>query len=126
MTYLPDTILERKEPKGNDPYDKVRVIGVSPTSFTAAEDTHWGAGGGQGILLQPVEEFGANADVPLGEVQDTYKIVFEPDISALVPTVDGLPAGPLRPILNTPPSPEDRFRADQDKPAKKAPAKKAD
>lgn len=121
MTYLPDTILERKEPR-DDPYDKVRVIGASPTTFTAPEDAHWGAGGGRGILLQPVEEFGANVDVPLGEVREAYKTVFEPKVSDLIPTVDGLPAGPLRPVLEVSPSPEDTFRTQQ---AKKAPAKKA-
>jgi len=123
MTYLPDTILARKEPK-NDIYDRVRVIGASPTTFAVPEGAHWGTGGGRGILLQPVDDFGANVDIPLGEVQDAYKVVTEPNVGELVPTVDGLPAGPLRPVLEVLPSPEDTFRAEQDRPIKKAPAKK--
>lgn len=82
MSYKPDTILELREPQeakdgGPFPYNRVRVIGNSPMSY-GPQPGSWGESGGQGVIIEPLTEFAATLDEPLGKLQKLYKVVEEP------------------------------------------------
>ena len=109
--YEPETILARTEPKDN-PYDRVRVVGISPIQHSHNEARgDWVGGQSQSILIEPLADFGATLDVPLGQLQELYDVESVPEHEIpVVPTV--------RVVHQGDPSPEDVFKAESksDKP----------
>jgi hypothetical protein len=102
--YTPDTILERKEPKENA-YDKVRVVGPSPISFSATRGEWGGRGAQDGVIIEPVEEHDSTIDVPLGQLQELYSVVSEGEPLGIQPTFEP----PKRVDTRMLKSPEDVF-----------------
>lgn len=82
--YAIDTILTLKEPRSTDDkpfaYDRVRVVGPSPVDHGAKPGATWSGAGARGVIIQPVELFGANLDEPLGKIQALYDIESEPEV----------------------------------------------
>jgi hypothetical protein len=87
--YKPDTILALKEPRTEYdedgavvgeafPYDRVRVIGQSPVNH-ATIATEWTGANGQGVIVEPLTEFGANLDEPFGRLQELYVVESLPE-----------------------------------------------
>lgn len=87
--YKPDTILTLKNPRTeyNDdgevvgeafPYDRVRVIGQSPVNH-ATIASEWVGANGQGVIVEPLTEFGANLDEPFGRLQELYSVESLPE-----------------------------------------------
>lgn len=79
--YEIDTVLELKEKKSTDdklfPYDEVRVVGPSPVDHTGTG--HWQGRDAQGVVLQPITDFDANIDEPLGKIQALYSVKSVPE-----------------------------------------------
>lgn len=136
--YEPESILELKDPKFIDPdgrprpmsefkpknkddeptpfpYNRVKVIGQSPLVHTGARGD-WEGAAAQGVIIQPLSDFAANLDEPLGKVQRLYNTVSIPE------TV--IPANPVRVVHSTSgsagPTPEEQFAAATDPNAKKS------
>ena len=111
--YQPETTLKKIEPFADDhpgaPYNHVKVIGQSPINHGTIQ-TEWIGAQGQGVIVQPLDGFGATLDEPYGKLQSLYEIDTVPD--------NVLPAEPV--IKHIPqegsPSPEDRFRAEASEP----------
>jgi hypothetical protein len=87
--YKPDTILTLKNPRteyDDDgavigeafPYDRVRVIGQSPVNH-ATIASEWTGSNGQGVIVEPLTEFGANLDEPFGRLQELYTVESLPE-----------------------------------------------
>ncbi len=87
--YKPDTILALKNPRteyDDDgevvgeafPYDRIRVIGQSPVNH-ATMSTEWVGANGQGVIVEPLTEFGANLDEPFGRLQELYDVESLPE-----------------------------------------------
>lgn len=120
--YEPGTILTLKEPRsvgtpGEDsyeefPYDRVRVLGGSPINHGATQ-SEWVGADANGIIIEPLNGFGANADEPQGRIQSLYDVESIPereiDLGAPVKVTTQAQAGP---------TPEEVFAAE-------APADKA-
>lgn len=87
--YKPDTILALKEPRTKRdedgevvgepfPYDRVRVIGQSPLNH-ATIASEWVGANGQGVIVEPLTDFGANLDEPFGRLQELYVVESLPE-----------------------------------------------
>lgn len=94
--YDTDTILAAKEPKENDPetgethpYNRLRVIGPSPVSHRDTGD--WSGSSAQGVVVEPVANFGANWDKPFGWLQEHYTVESVPEPPMPVENVYGIP-----------------------------------
>ena len=84
--YTPGTILELKQQREPDeetgedfPYNRVTVIGASPVDHGGARGGDWSGSEAVGVILQPITNFGANLDEPLGKVQALYDVVEVPE-----------------------------------------------
>lgn len=105
--YQPETILTKREPFDEDhsgaPYNRIKVVGQSPINHGGGA-TDWEGAQAQGVIVQPLEGFGATADEPYGKLVKLYEIESVPE--------NVLPAEPQ--IRHIPqegePSPEDVFR----------------
>ena len=87
--YKPDTILALKNPRTEYdeageiigeafPYDRVRVIGQSPVHH-ATIASEWTGSNGQGVIVEPLTDFGANLDEPYGRLQELYSVESLPE-----------------------------------------------
>lgn len=105
--YEPGTILTLKEPRSTDeepfPYDRVRVIGVSPINHAAGAAAEWEGASGQGIIVQPETDFAATLDEPIGKLQSLYDVEFVPDNTIVAEPVKVVTPGTAGP------SPEEVF-----------------
>lgn len=78
------------EPPSDDwevfPYDRVRVIGQSPINHASITD-EWSGTSGQGVIVEPIHEFGATLDEPYGKLQRLYEVESVPvhEVPAEVP-----------------------------------------
>ena len=111
--YQPETTLKKKEPFGDDhpgaPYNHVKVIGQSPINHGTIQ-TEWIGAQGQGVIVQPLDGFGATLDEPYGKLQDLYEIDTVPDnVVPVGPQVEYIPQ-------DGSPSPEDIFRTEASEP----------
>ncbi len=105
--FQPETVLTKREPFAEDhasaPYNRVRVIGQSPINHGTIQ-TEWVGGQAQGVIVQPLDGFGATLDEPYGKLVDLYEIESVPE--------NIIPAEPI--VHHVPqdgsPSPEDVFR----------------
>lgn len=81
--YAPNTILELKEPKSTEDkpfaYDRVRVVGPSPVD-AGVRPSSWTGGDAQGVIIEPLSEFGAFLDEPFGKLILLYKVIEEPKV----------------------------------------------
>lgn len=84
--YTPGTILELKQQREPDdetgeefPYNRVTVIGASPVDHGGARGGDWSGAEAAGVIIQPLTNFGANLDEPLGKVQALYDVVSIPE-----------------------------------------------
>lgn len=105
MSYPTDTILTRREPKG-DKFDKLKVVGPSPIKSTAAGE--WGSGG-DAIVVHPIgdaEDFGPPENLPIRAANEFYEVEYEPD-----PAPTHLESQPP-PRVARQLSPEEQFRAE--------------
>lgn len=84
--YKPGTILVLKDPQSKPdepfPYDRVRVIGPSPISYSASSS--WDGVGAQGVVISPVEHFDATIDEPYGKLLEVYTIESEPEAQPII------------------------------------------
>ena len=107
--YQPETILAKTEPFADDhpaqPYNRVKVIGQSPINH-GLTDAQWEGAQGQGVIVQPLDGFGATLDEPYGKLRDLYEVEDVPEMvaetQATVRVIQQDQAGD---------SPEDQFRA---------------
>lgn len=118
--YKPGTILARRDPLDEDNsgavYNRVNVVGQSPVDH-ALISSEWTAGNGQGVIIQPLEGFGATLDEPFGRLQELYEVesIPEPVTVPAAAVVKVVTQGDL------PPSPEEQFAAvSQDQSARRA------
>lgn len=106
--YANDTILELKEPKSTDketfPYDRVRVVGVSPVN-AGVRPSHYTGTDAQGVIITPLTSFGANLDEPFGKLAALYKIVEEPKVEIDAPKIRIVDSR----SRDAGPTPEERF-----------------
>lgn len=73
MSYPANTILERKEPKG-DFLDRIKVVGPSPIRQPSLSE--WEGVSGDVIVVNPAgDEFGSAQNVPVGIVQRDYDVI---------------------------------------------------
>lgn len=81
--YQPETILSLKEPRSTEDqpfaYDRVRVVGVSPINHSGAT-AEWTGGDGQGVIIQPLTDFGSTLDEPFGKLQLLYEVESVPEL----------------------------------------------
>lgn len=106
--YQPGTVLELREKQSTEdtsyPYDRIKVLGVSPVSHAQTVPGQWQGIEATGVLIQPAGDgFGPNVDRPLGYLQENYEIVEIPDINSLAA------AGGVTQVQPGP-SPEDVFK----------------
>jgi hypothetical protein len=99
--YAPGTILRLKEqraptekldrdtgepvlkgPKGREkpvmlefPYNRVRVIGRSPVSYT----NDWSGADAVGVIITPLTDFAGNLDEPFGKLNQLYEVESIPE-----------------------------------------------
>lgn len=86
MSYLPNTILTRREAAG-DAYDVVRVVGISP--IKQASLAEWSGAGGEHIIVAPHEEFGSNEVMPVSIAQAQYEVTEFPEVEEPAPDPRG-------------------------------------
>lgn len=111
--YAPDTILRLREPRepgtAAAAYNRVRVIGESPIMHSGPGnmESAWVGAAARGVLIEPIESFGANLDKPLGELQELFEVESEPVLE--IPVVQ-----PIRVVqpADRGPSPEEVFAAE--------------
>jgi len=79
--YEPGTILTLKQPKDPDaetgapfPYNDVVVVGPSPVNHALLAGAQWQGGEAQGVIVQPLVEFGGNLDEPFGKLVALYDV----------------------------------------------------
>ncbi len=95
--YAAGTILKLKEQRPKDKetgepfaYNKVRVVGASPVSHTGISE--WSGVSANGVILEPIANFGGVIDEPLGKIQALYDIESEPvvevDVAPKVRIID--------------------------------------
>jgi len=102
MSYPSETILIRRDPKG-DELDTVKVIGASPIKAATVAD--WAGAGGEAIIVAPHGEFGANQIMPLSVAAEQYVISWMPEAPGPV-VIDPRRASHVRLV-----SPEETFAA---------------
>lgn len=109
MSYVPGTILSRKEsfeePTDGTPdlrvYNEIKIIGQSPVQGTA-RSAEWSGQEGDNISIIPTD-FGEVLDVPFGQLQKEYDVVSIPENNEpLTHTVTVQELGP---------SPEQQFKS---------------
>jgi hypothetical protein len=120
VAYKPGTILTRKDPQESevtylddkkelqtklvpDPYNDVRVIGQSPVSTTAGQQSEWEGAAGSKIVVAPLE-FGRNLELHAGELDREYAIVSIPSVKP-----HAQPEPPSNELFSEMESPEDQF-----------------
>lgn len=134
--YTPDTILELKEQKFIDaegrarplsefkgkkdeeptlfPYNRVKVIGQSPIDH-GHSGQGWQGTDAYGVIIQPISDFAANLDEPLGKLNRLYNVAIEPDddeVPNVVASDRGFNQVPAsRRVL---PTPEEILRGERD------------
>lgn len=86
--YATDTVLTLKQQRDPDeetgeefPYNKVRVIGVSPVSHQHKGD--WTGQDAEGVIVTPLTNFGATLDEPFGKLRTLYEISEVPDVEVV-------------------------------------------
>lgn len=93
MTYIPNTVLRRKEPfegeNFNDElgvdlsvFNEVRVVGQSPV-VEAGRASEWEGEAGKEVSVTPTS-FGPVVDRPQGELERDYEIVSVPEIDLAI------------------------------------------
>lgn len=55
------------------PYDRVRVIGQSPINHGSTSE-EWSGASAQGVIVEPLTEFGSTLDEPYGKLQTLYEV----------------------------------------------------
>jgi hypothetical protein len=108
------------------PYNRVRVVGVSPVVHSGRDGGQWVGASGQGVIIQPMAGFDSNVDYPLGFIQSKYDVESEPVLADPRDTVYGLPREYTRVDLgrSTAPTPEEVFA--KEAPSTEAPKPKPD
>lgn len=107
--YEAGTILVLREPRSTETetfaWDRVKVVGTSPVNH-ANSSSEWVGATGQGVIIEPLTEFGAHLDEPFGKLQMLYDVesIPEPVEVPLQPMVRHVRQDQLGP------SPEDVFR----------------
>lgn len=104
--YQPETVLTKREQFEEDhpsaPYNRVKVVGQSPINHGTIQ-TEWVGPQGQGVIVQPLDGFGATLDEPYGKLIELYEVESVPE--------NVVPAEPI--IKHVPqdgaPSPEEVF-----------------
>lgn len=103
MSYLPGTILKRKEPVG-DALDDLRVVAPSPMRDASVDA--WQGSGGDAVIVTPNAVFGGNEILPLDVGAAEYDVVSVPETNI---QSNNLPPEPDR---NAPQlTPEQQFAA---------------
>lgn len=80
--YENETILKMREPREDDPhtgpfaYNRVRVIGKSPVSHVRGT---WEGADADGVILEPLNNFGGVLDEPYGKVNLMYEVESVPE-----------------------------------------------
>lgn len=114
MSYQPRTRLTRKtfiEPPEDavtpdlSPYNEVEVIGRSPVARTVRSE-EWGGQQGDEYSIKPLAGFGEVIDTVQGILERDYDVTYVPELTEAEREV-------VR-ITDAGPTPEDRFRADED------------
>src|ERR1044072_424615 len=94
--YAPGTVLVLKKPKSTDEklfaYDRVRVIGPSPTRNSDWENDYEGSDA-QYYVIQPITEFEMNLAEPLGRLRTLYDVETEPERPNEEIRVEVIPGG---------------------------------
>lgn len=84
--YEPDSILVRRDPVPEDdaaaPYNRVQIVAASPMVHPVT--TGWAGVQATGVIIRPLEGFGANLDEPLGKLQSMYDIESVPERSTVI------------------------------------------
>lgn len=119
--YEPESVLVLKDPRSTEedpfPYDRVEVVGQSPIHHGVRAE-EWEGAQGQGVIIKPLNGFGATLDEPYGKLRDLYNVestpVREAPAEARVKLLTQADLGP---------SPEEAF-ADQAKRSSKRPTNK--
>lgn len=90
MSYLPETVLKRKEaidapngPHDDDSvdlsvYNDIQIIGRSPVQRSIRSE-QWGGQAGDEYSVRPLAGFGEVIDVPQGSLEKDYEIVSIPE-----------------------------------------------
>lgn len=86
MSYLPNTVLTRRETKG-DALDVVHVVGISP--IKQASLAEWSGATGEHVIVAPHVEFGSNEIVPLTVLQAQYEVTEIPEVEEPAPSPSG-------------------------------------
>jgi hypothetical protein len=94
MMYATDTILKlkkQKKPEKNDkgemvefPYNRVRVLGMSPVSHTGGA-SDWSGASATGVIIAPITSYSGNLDEPYGKLQALYDVESEPSLEVFKP-----------------------------------------
>ena len=81
--YEPGTILKKKVQDPADPetgeafaYNRVLVVNASPVSHPRGD---WEGADAQGVILQPLSNFGGNLDEPFGKVREMFEVESVPE-----------------------------------------------
>ena len=80
---------KRKRPKHKIPfpYNKVRVVGVSPVDHTGGKGGTWEGVGARGVILEPLTGHGATLDEPYGKLQKLYNVESIPTNEVIIEPV---------------------------------------
>lgn len=89
------------------PYDRVKVVGVSPVNRAAIEGGEWEGPQGQEVIITPLDGFGSTSAEPYGKLQKLYDV-------EEVPVREGTVEAPVRVITpgTAGPTPEEVFAKD--------------